>query len=555
MKVRCDRTDESSTCRRCARTKRVCTTTLPNRKRQRKDTRVAELEKKVEQLQRGYHAGPPGGAGGPGGDPGNGPIGGPHFSSPGVPVSNSHSSIPRGSDAAAQLLPVLSQDELRDRIMHCLGDADQRRAFASYNESIAPLMPAVVFARDDMHEEIRATKPLLYLAVILTGGIGATHPDTQEALTTILLNQLGAFLVTSPLKSLEVIQAVVVFLHWYRAPNRSEKVNFSGLIQNALVLAYEIGLGKKFRGRSKNDGLEILAAPVSESLEARRAFLGLYFLVSTSAMSLRRPQSLTWNSYIEESIAVLESGNEEQNRYDRILCQHARLQHITERINHVFYMDDASFSLDLRDARVQGDLKKFEAGLEEWKRGNDVTSPTLDISFALADLFMHEMALHVDHNADDFKTEQAMRGLAQTPAGDVYPAQADAIRRVFDGVLSVFHGFNNASESVIHILPVFCYIRVAYAVVLLLQLHFGIVAANSPIAKVLSVEDLNVQERLLALYNTLLSSGNVDHGRPSIKLFSIVDGLRSWFDANTNSESTPSFLPRPTCIFVPRNID
>ncbi|KAL9115830.1 MAG: hypothetical protein Q9227_000198 [Pyrenula ochraceoflavens] len=51
LKVRCEFDEETGTCRRCAKAGRQCVITAPTRKRQKKtDSRVAELEKKIDAL-------------------------------------------------------------------------------------------------------------------------------------------------------------------------------------------------------------------------------------------------------------------------------------------------------------------------------------------------------------------------------------------------------------------------------------------------------------------------------------------------------------------------
>lgn len=59
LKVRCDQdpNDPSVPCKRCAKAKRQCIITAPSRKRQKKtDSRVAELEKKIDALTASLHA-------------------------------------------------------------------------------------------------------------------------------------------------------------------------------------------------------------------------------------------------------------------------------------------------------------------------------------------------------------------------------------------------------------------------------------------------------------------------------------------------------------------
>lgn len=57
LKVRCDQERPEQSCRRCAKAGRPCVTTPPTRKRQKKaDSRVAELERKIDALTATLHA-------------------------------------------------------------------------------------------------------------------------------------------------------------------------------------------------------------------------------------------------------------------------------------------------------------------------------------------------------------------------------------------------------------------------------------------------------------------------------------------------------------------
>jgi hypothetical protein len=55
--VRCDQERPDVSCKRCAKAGRACITTPPTRKRQKKaDSRVAELERKIDALTQTLHA-------------------------------------------------------------------------------------------------------------------------------------------------------------------------------------------------------------------------------------------------------------------------------------------------------------------------------------------------------------------------------------------------------------------------------------------------------------------------------------------------------------------
>lgn len=69
---------------------------------------------------------------------------------------------------------------------------------------------------------------------------------------------------------------------------------------------------------------------------------------------------------MDECVEVLESSDEALPS-DRLLCQHARLQHINEDIGQQFSMDDPSAAVTILDNRVQYAIKTFENQLRDWK--------------------------------------------------------------------------------------------------------------------------------------------------------------------------------------------
>lgn len=68
---------------------------------------------------------------------------------------------------------------------------------------------------------------------------------------------------------------------------------------------------------------------------------------------------------MDECIEVLESAATALPS-DKVLCQHAKLQHINEEIGVQFSMDDPSASINISDSHVQHALKNFERKLDEW---------------------------------------------------------------------------------------------------------------------------------------------------------------------------------------------
>lgn len=87
---------------------------------------------------------------------------------------------------------------------------------------------------------------------------------------------------------------------------------------------------------------------------------------NSTAMTLRRPNLVRWNRFMDECVEVLESSDAALPT-DRLLCQQARLQHINEEIGQQFLMDDPAAAVTILDHRVPCAIKTFENQLRDWK--------------------------------------------------------------------------------------------------------------------------------------------------------------------------------------------
>ncbi|KAI4618920.1 hypothetical protein J4E83_005871 [Alternaria metachromatica] len=239
LKVRCDQERPDVSCRRCAKAGRPCITTPPTRKRQKKaDSRVAELERKIDALTATLHAqksGVPGVPGVPemrhhGGipQPNAGasaipmPVEGqyrmgtvehdwaqpPTARYPDIPagygpaqslhrgpepkrrkMDNAHATIPEDMDAIHRDLaehPEMrrtSKNKIHADHSHISALIDNlmtpdiaERVFLRYVNEICPHFPAVPFPPGTTAREVREKKPLLFLAVLA----GSSHGSAEQ---------------------------------------------------------------------------------------------------------------------------------------------------------------------------------------------------------------------------------------------------------------------------------------------------------------------------------------------------------------------------------------
>jgi len=327
LKVKCE-PDENSphgSCKRCAKANRQCIVTAPNRKRQKKtDSRVAELEKKIDALTATLAA--RGGAeadltvdpaiqpAAPRpvayGDPWQGPppptthspqaiqqgvkrkltseydyFGGElHKSS--TPSFKPAAPVPYQPLYPEPIKPKPDPDDLNivDAVERGFVDASTaRKCFDRYKAEMCQHLPLVVFPQGTNADDVRKTKPILFLAVLAVAS-GTIRPDLQPKLIGEITRILADRVVFRGEKSLELVQTIQVTTCFYQPPEKYEELNFNQLIHIAAVMAMDLGMGKRAkRGggglwRPYHENKRPLTDP--NSVETRRCWLGCYYMCS-----------------------------------------------------------------------------------------------------------------------------------------------------------------------------------------------------------------------------------------------------------------------------------
>ncbi|KAF2852513.1 hypothetical protein T440DRAFT_392138 [Plenodomus tracheiphilus IPT5] len=433
LKVRCDQERPDQSCKRCAKAGRPCVTTPPTRKRQKKaDSRVAELERKIDALTATLHAQKSGGAD----IKHHGGI--PHFqenappmSMPegsfrigalshdwGNPASNRFQDIPPGYGPAQNIQrgpepkrrkldathPTIPEDmdaihrDLADHAevrrtgkmntslhadhSHINGLIDSmmppdiaERVFVRYVNEICPHFPAVPFPPGTTAREIREQKPLLFLSILAGSSHGSAEQlvsqEAQRELTKVLKDQLADIIWRNGEKSIEIVQALQIAVLWYRPPLHFEQHNFYMMVNCAAVMALDLGLGRK----ATPNVMKLSVGPFrryhpnSSSIEARRTFLVCYYLCMSITMVLRRPILLRWTKYMDESVKILQTSPDALPS-DKLLCQQVKMAHIGEKISVQFCMDDPSIEVAISEPKVIYALKIFENELEQLRDEN-----------------------------------------------------------------------------------------------------------------------------------------------------------------------------------------
>ncbi|RDW73985.1 hypothetical protein BP5796_07427 [Coleophoma crateriformis] len=626
LKVRCEPgPDTEGPCKRCAKANRQCIVTVPSRKRQKKtDSRVAELEKKIDALTASLHAQksePPsshtirpeqstssrvnsyeqvtnGGFGAGFGvrqDIRKGPndwatpdrypkvpeldtvkasappmvMAGQKrklaetrdsYTRPGSISLESRRSVDTGprkqfiqSENGGQAKTPKSNQthEYADVIDRGIITAETATdMFRCYVEQMAPHMPVVVFPAGTTASDVRKSKPTLFLA-ILSASSGTRYPEVQRMLTKEVMSIYADRIICNGEKTLELVQALHISTLWYWPPEHYEELKFYQLIHIAAVMAIDIGMGKRTKPqKSVNAGLwrdhpwRRTPYPDPELIETRRAWLGCYFLCCNASMGLRRPNLIRWNSYMNECVEVLETSPDALDS-DKFLTQWVRSQRIAEEVGTQFSMDDPSANISITDLKVQYALRGFERDLERWSSQvpPNVRTPTLIMTENVINLYMHEVAMHVDHNVDEFKppfTENSLRGIATEEPDSLTSAHISALSVCLTSIDGIFDTFLQLDIEVIRCLPIAHFVRVAYAVVILIKMYFAAATPNSELGKVINKDNMKVERYLDGLVETFRAAASNERSRPAAKFLMVLLMLKTWFHRQRAGKEPPA---------------
>ncbi|RKF72504.1 Transcriptional regulator WAR1 [Golovinomyces cichoracearum] len=613
LKVRCepDFKNPDNQCKRCAKANRTCITTAPSRKRRKKtDSRVAELEKKIDALTASLTAQKSSGinlprktnnedttkslrssslsrlglfqqtseklssqfsacsenqgeewATSPKNDfdlkPGTSnqskvaanhkrrhtQIQTSQAKSPGLvsafattKISRSCGSLPEASTGPNRFHEYV---DVIDRGFLTLEIASN--IFNCYVEKMASHMPVVVFAPGTTSSAVRKSSPILFLA-ILSASCSMNYPHLQKTLTDEIMSIYADSVFFSGLKTMELVQALQVSSLWYLPPLNIEEFKLFQLVHIAVIMAIDIGMGRNNKlskprvvSKSRDQMRYKTTYPDSETIEARRTWLGCYWLCCSSSIILRRPNLIRWTPFIADCVDLLENSPLALPS-DKILCQWVKSQHIAEEIGMQFSMDDPIASVNFADSQVQYSIKGFERDLEKWRveAKPETMTPLLKMTEHFIYLYMHEVAMHVDHNIDEFKplfTEDTLQAFAED--GDPNPLSSSCIHSLsicltsIDGILEIFL---NMEIEIIRALPISNFGRVAYAVILLLKMYSAAATENSELGKVIDKDNMKVQQYLDSLIKKLQAASADEKSQPSARLLKALCFIRNIFN-------------------------
>ncbi|KUJ19893.1 uncharacterized protein LY89DRAFT_579809 [Mollisia scopiformis] len=560
-KVRClpNPSGPSKICQRCARTDRECVYTAPQKRKQRKrtDTRVAELEREVQAMRslfdRKTNSESPGTAQTSNRSEARNTGNGFHQvrtnnsapSSNGPPSETPASWMEEYSEAYPREWsppPFNLDSDVVDRGIVSMDDAN--RLFQSYNEDLVPHYPGVIFPAELTADELRKTKPTLFLSVIAAAA-AKTDSHLYSILNSEVLSAYAHRTVIRGEKNMELVQAMIVTSIWYFPPGKFAQLKFYEYIHMATTMALDIGLGKnpKSSRLRRGIGLEsegMTTEPLDEKeMEKRKTFLVCYLISTGVSMSMRRPNMLRWNSWIGDCLETLER-NSQASKWDHLLAAWVRILKITEEVGATFAFDDCSNMADLSEPRVQLTMTGLQKVAEAWKRNlpcEVFDNDALRLQYYHTQLYIHEIALHDDHPPEDFQPPFSITKVlsihTDPRASNSY---IDAISISIASAQAVVDILLNMDVEALRALPVYNYVRMSYALITLIKLYVSSKSPQSKIGAVLDPASLKVGIYLKSTIDKLIKAVGPRECRAPFTFLGMLMRLHGWYKSQEKEQ-------------------
>lgn len=280
--------------------------------------------------------------------------------------------------------------------------------------------------------------------------------------------------------------------------------------------------------------------------------------VPSAAMGLRRTNLIRWSSHMDDCLDFLNTSSEALPS-DSVLVEWVRLQRLADEVGNQISVDESS-SLGISDVKTQYALKGFERQMKDWEKqaSKQVTSresylsdhipqklmchtASLTFNFHVANLYMHEFAMHLDQALEfpgSSNQREAQDGKSPARPEVLTTAHIGALTTCLTSIHGLFDTFLHSTTEDVRTVPVFYFVRIAYASVLLIKLYLAASAPESELGKVISTNDLRVEDYLRRLRELLQAGAGSGKCRPARSFFLVLVMLQTWFERQRDGKGS-----------------
>lgn len=406
-----------------------------------------------------------------------------------------------------------------------LSMATARQLVEMYKSRMYPQYPIVYIPPTCSADDLRRTKPTLFLAV-LAGAAGTEHPELATKLDQAILEEYANRTVLGSEKSLELIKCLLVSSSWYQPPTRLNQYKYSEYVHMAGMMAMDIGIASRPLNQDSSTNES------TANIDSRRTFLAVLVKSAGTTITSRKQPMMRINShYANECLYYLEESPQALPG-DRILTAWTRLLIIADEIGKAFVFDDPGEVASIFDIKTQLMISAFKKRLTDWRHdcAQFESSPSpLQMTYYAVRLYLSEVALHVDHRPEDFRVPYRMS--AFTPCNDqpipVKPV-VEALAELLDNAHALLDVFMSVEPTTARTLPLGMFVRASYGAFILAKLCASAVLEQSQLAPLIDYQQLNAESYMdRTLLHVRCAIGTNGCRLPAIFL-NLMSQMREW---------------------------
>ena len=140
---------------------------------------------------------------------------------------------------------------------------------------------------------------------------------------------------------------------------------------------------------------------------------------------------------------------------------------------------------------------------------------------------MHEIALNVDTPQE--QNPDQPHGDQHLEAPPLPEAQVTALASCLESIDEIFSTFLSIDVDTIRVLPVMHFVRVAYAIAILIKVYFAATTPGNPFASIVNKDNMKVEQYLDDLLEKFKEIAKDEKSRPGSKFLMVLFMLRNCF--------------------------
>jgi hypothetical protein len=147
--------------------------------------------------------------------------------------------------------------------------------------------------------------------------------------------------------------------------------------------------------------------------------------------------------------------------------------------------------------------------------------------------------MHVNHNVDEFKPPFIESSLGTVGEdSELTPAHISALSVCLTSIDGIFESFLKLDVETIRCLPVSHFVRVTYAVVVLIKMYLAAANSNSEFGKVINKDNMKVEYYLDGLVDIFRAAAAEDRSRTAARFMMLLTMLKTWFQRHEDGKSS-----------------